>query len=133
MRCIVTLFLALISLPLFATNPSTGPSVHIALGTTNLATTYSTSYPQLAITAPRDGYKHAYVFNGCASAIAMTFTSGLNATGLAPSSSSAFQYYVPPMGSTGQGVVLDIAGGRNVWLRSDGSTCSSNDVIVDLY
>jgi hypothetical protein len=127
------IFSFLFNIPSFATNPSTGPAVHILAGTTNIGTSFTTSYPQLAITAPRDGYKHVYVYNGCSGTIALTFTSGQNNTGVAPSSTTIFQYYVGPT-STGNGLVLDIGGGRNVWVRSDsGSACSSGDVDIALF
>lgn len=121
----------LLSFNAFATNPSTGNSVHIAAATTNIGTSFSTAYPQLAITAPRPNYRHAYIYNGCSGVLAVTFTNGT--TAVAPSSPTQL-FFIPPMGAGSPGIQLAIGPMTNVWVRSDsGAACSAGDVAISLY
>jgi hypothetical protein len=123
----------LLAISLFSCSPSyAGQGVHITTSTNNVATTFSAAFPQLALTLVNPTTKHAFIANGCASPIAVSFTNYTAA--VAPSSSTTTnpqQYFIPASSSA----PLPYMGcGKYVWIRSDsGTACSSGDIIINCY
>ena len=109
--------------------------IHIDASKNNIASAYSTSFPQAALTLLSPNVEHLYVANGASSPIVLTFTNYSVAS--APASdltNNPLQIFV--QGSS-QTQLNFLGAGKYIWLRNDLKTANavlnSGDIIIDAW
>ena len=102
-------------------------TIDVAMGTNNLAATYSTSFPQLALSAPYVTH-HLAILNRQATGICCDVQT--YSTSVAPSVSNGRELCVP--GNYAM-VYDDITVTKNVYCRSQSGTISSGNFTVQTW
>jgi hypothetical protein len=115
---------------LLVVQPSFGIDAIINCASTNIAQTYSTSFPSLAITTGHE-VSHFALFNNTAGRICSNTTTASSSS--APSASNGSEHCVPPYSFAIWDGVDVPQNTKNIYLRGDAATCTTGIVDADIW